>query len=1048
MLIRILTILVLFSGLVLSTACQKKDDKIVNGIYSEDLKDPSKIFSNRPMSYGKFVALFRLKNPSLFEELKTEQLKKTVNPELAKAIEDEQKAFIDSVKAATPDVVIMMKYKYIVNGVAILVSLDEYTKISKLANVAKSEAAQTFARPILADNDNASKGVNLTQNNSALFIGTKYALEKNIKGQGVRVGIIDTGIDYTHGMLGGSGKEEDYKAIDPAQPAAAFPNQKVVGGYDFVGSTFGSNSNLDGRMPKPDANPIDEMGHGTHVAGTVAGIGDGVNSYDGVAPEAQLYALKVFGTSGGTSDEVVIAALEYSADPNGDGNIDDRLDVVNLSLGSSFGSSRSMYNLAIKNLTLGGTVVVASAGNSGDTAYIVGAPGITDEALSVAASVDSMDHNWKFKVIEFYKGSESITTEFVEGAVSKKISEIAESKDKLVYIGLVDKDLTPEQIAAVKGHVAVIDRGGNPFIEKLRRAEAAGAIGAVVANNQDGDPIVMGGEGEPVKIPAVMVTKAIGDIIKAELAKGVDIFVQLKSNKVLEKPFLIDTLADFSSRGPRGEDSLIKPEISAPGEKIISAAMGKGQLTVQMSGTSMSGPHMTGVMALMKQFYPELTVTELKSVVMGTATSIQDEKKKTYPVSRMGAGRVQVDKALMATVATSPASLSLGEVKVESKKVILKEVNVRNVRSEPVTFKVQFSGHAAITINETSVTLGSKAESVVALKISVDASKVAGGIEEIDGFVQFTQEGKEIFRLPVLAIARKVSQLSAQGLKIFATSIADSDGALAEVELKNDSIQQGLAVPMNLIAVDGRKYVNPSDIATTSDACDIQAVGYKILKDKIYFGFKMYQPVTTWHACELSILFDADEDGKADQELAGAPMGRLPGLPPMGQFVSIMLDANKAQSIRAAFEASAGTDKPIPLNYVDAVEDVQPMLPLNHSTVAVLVADINKIRPQKTSGKVSFKIASSSLEEYNVEEDDFLENDEKEWRQLDLTPLGQSYIFSELAVELNPKVQKTLTFTKGHGQQDLMVIMPSNRSLSKSVTLDEQLAILKPSFQN
>jgi hypothetical protein len=177
-------------------------------------------------------------------------------------------------------------------------------------------------------------------------------------------------------------------------------------------------------------------------------------------------------------------------------------------------------------------------------------------------------------------------------------------------------------------------------------------------------------------------------------------------------------------------------------------------------------------------------------------------------------------------------------------------------------------------------------------------------------------------------------------------------------------------------------------------------------------------------------------------------MGRLPGLPPMGQFVSIMLDANKAQSIRAAFEASAGTDKPIPLNYVDAVEDVQPMLPLNHSTVAVLVADINKIRPQKTSGKVSFKIASSSLEEYNVEEDDFLENDEKEWRQLDLTPLGQSYIFSELAVELNPKVQKTLTFTKGHGQQDLMVIMPSNRSLSKSVTLDEQLAILKPSFQN
>lgn len=1049
MLIRTLTSLLLMTGIVFVVACQKKDDKIANGIYADELRDPAKIFSDRPTAIGKFVALFKLQTPSLFEALKTEQLKQTIDPELLADIEAEQNAFIAAIKTAAPDSVVIMKYKYIVNGIAVFVSADEYHKISKLASVVKAEVAQTFSRPLLAESNKNGYDMDLLKNNSALFIGTKYALDKNIKGQGVRVGIIDTGIDYTHAMFGGSGKDADYKAIDPKQKSGAFPNQKVVGGYDFVGTDFGSGK-PEGRIPRPDANPIDELGHGTHVAGTVAGIGDGIYSYDGVAPEAQLYALKVFGADGGTSDEVVIAALEYSADPNGDGNIDDRLDVVNLSLGSSYGSARNMYNLAIKNLTLGGTVVVASAGNSGDTSYIVGAPGITDEALSVAASVDGMDHNWKFKVIEFFKGSDSIIAEFAEAAISKKISETSETKSKLVYIGLSDKDLTPDQVAALKGNVALIDRGGNPFYEKLKRAEDAGAVGVVVVNHEEGPPLVMGGDpsGPAVNIPAVMVSQQVGEAVKKEVSGGVEVLVQLKSPKKLERPALIDTLADFSSRGPRGEDSLIKPEISAPGEQIISAAMGTGKLTVPMSGTSMSGPHMAGVMALMKQFYPELNVTELKSVVMGTATSLHDEKKQIYRISRMGAGRVQIDKALTSFVAAQPASVSLGEVLVEAKKVIYKEIKVRNVRPEPVAFAVQFQGHPAISINTGSVSLAPKGAGTLGLKISIDASKIKNGIEEIDGFVQFMQGSSEVFRLPVLAIVRKVTQMSAQSLKVFATSGADSDGAMTEIEMKNESSQSGIVVPMNLIAVDARKYVNPSEAATTSKACDIQAVGYKIVQDKIYFGIKMYQPLTTWHACELSVLFDSDGDGHADQELAGGPMNRLQGLPAVGQFVSMLLDANMARAIRQQYELGALLGKPTPLNYVKAVEDVQPMMPLNHSTIAVLVANISKIRPQKDSGQVAFKIASSSLEEYNVEEDDFLGDDEKEWRKLDLTPMGQSFIFSDLAIPVAAKTQKNLTFTKGQGKQELMLLMPNNRSLNNSATLDEQLVIMQPIFQN
>ena len=130
-------------------------------------------------------------------------------------------------------------------------------------------------------------------------------------------------------MFGGAATVAAYEAVDADLSSASFPNAKVVGGYDFVGSAFDSGSSRwQERLPTPDLNPIDESGHGTHVAGTVAGIGDDLETYDGVAPEAKLHALKVFGRNSSTNDAVVIAALEYAADPNGDMDTSDRLDVV------------------------------------------------------------------------------------------------------------------------------------------------------------------------------------------------------------------------------------------------------------------------------------------------------------------------------------------------------------------------------------------------------------------------------------------------------------------------------------------------------------------------------------------------------------------------------------------------------------------------------------------------------------------------------------------------------------------------------------------------
>ncbi|NJL24992.1 MAG: S8 family serine peptidase, partial [Calothrix sp. SM1_5_4] len=220
-----------------------------------------------------------------------------------------------------------------------------------------------------------------------------------------------------------------------------------------------------------------------------------------------------------------------------------------------------------------------------------------------------------------------------EGPAAKPIAEIEPTEGELYDIGLADTDLNEGIKKKLKGKVAFIVRGKVPFIEKLKRAEAAGAIGAVVYNNEPGKPIPMGGDGK-VEIPAIMISQALGLELKKEMASG-PIRIQFKTGEKIEEPEIVDTITGFSSKGPRSEDNLLKPEIAAPGARVISAAMGQGHGSVQMDGTSMSAPHMAGVMALLKQARRDLNANELKSLVMNTSKALT-----TAPITLQGAGRV------------------------------------------------------------------------------------------------------------------------------------------------------------------------------------------------------------------------------------------------------------------------------------------------------------------------------------------------------------------------------------------------------------------------
>ncbi len=266
------------------------------------------------------------------------------------------------------------------NGLQAKVPAAELDAIASMPNVVAVHPVRTYSV------DNAV---------SVPFLGVPQVWESTgYTGQNVKVAIIDTGIDYTHATFGGPGTVEAFQAAaatsaQPADPALYGPDApRVKGGIDLVGDDYNADPTSASYqpVPHPDDNPLDCNGHGSHVAGTTGGSGvlaDGTTypgPYDtttpsntfrvgpGVAPQVDLYAVRVFGCEGST--DVVVPALDCA--------VDNGMDVVNMSLGSSFGRGDDPDAVAAANAVGAGVVVVASSGNAGHNPYLTGSPGTGD----------------------------------------------------------------------------------------------------------------------------------------------------------------------------------------------------------------------------------------------------------------------------------------------------------------------------------------------------------------------------------------------------------------------------------------------------------------------------------------------------------------------------------------------------------------------------------------------------------------------------------------------------------------------------------------------
>lgn len=710
-----------------------------------------------------------------------------------------------------------------------------------------------------------------------------------LTGEGVRVGVIDTGLDYTHADFGGPGTPEAFAAAAADDGTAPIPDgtfdpAKFLGGYDFAGHTYDAQDPTS--VPQPDPNPIDSYdiggGHGTHVAGTAAGYGvsaDGstfrgdyasltdISDFQvgpGSAPEAGIYALKVFGDLGG-STSVVVDALDLAADPNGDGDVSDHLDIVNLSLGSDGSPADDPENVFMDELATIGTLSVVASGNAGDITDVGGSPGNSATSLTVANSVGDTQ---TFDAVEATAPAELVGTYAFQNSVAYSGADVE------APVAFVAADFTgcaaftAEQAATVAGKIAYLywddNDGTRPCGSVLRfnNAQAAGAVGVVLSSELAVFPAGISGN---AGIPGGQLTGPSTDALLPAIEAGtlvLKVGPSYASAAFESIPSIGDTLNSSSSRGVHGSLGIVKPDVAAPGTGISSAGAGHGTTPVTMSGTSMATPHVAGITALVKQQHPDWTPAELKAAVMNTAThdvyTGTDRTGTPFGPERVGSGRVDalqaVGSGVLAYSASDPelVSVSFGVVKVDEPTTLVKKITLENTGSATATYGASFTqsstaGGASVSVSPSTVTVKPGRTATVKVTFRADPATLAKELDPtssatdsalglprdfvsmVTGRVVLTPTGStggSELRVPVQAAPKLVSDLEGE-------DVAFASGATeAPLELDGEGVNSGgwtsLVAPFELKATSPALPESAWEGSSKSaiQAGDIRAVGF------------------------------------------------------------------------------------------------------------------------------------------------------------------------------------------------------------------------------
>jgi minor extracellular serine protease Vpr len=811
---------------------------------------------------------------------------------------------------------VLAKFQHAINGIKVQATPDQIASLAKLPGVLAVKAVRTYHL------DNA---------HSVPFIGAPNVWQgpPGLRGEHIRVAVIDTGVDYTHANFGGPGTVDAFNtafanSTQPADPKFFGPNApKVKGGTDLVGDAY--NADIPGSVPVPDPNPLDCNGHGSHTSGTATGFGvtsagtTFTGPYDattpnqsftigpGVAPLADLYAVRVFGCAGSTN--VVVEAIDWA--------IQNNMQVISMSLGADFGTEDDADAEASENAVNAGIVVAAASGNAGPVPYITSDPGSGDKAISVAA-MDSHDS---------FPGEDLALTP-TGNIVALDSDGIAASNGTSLGVvvlpdgsGGVSLGCNPAEYTAagVSGKLVVTRRGTCARVARAIFGQQAGAAAVAMINNAPGYPPFEGpinsnpDTGIPftVTIPFLGIqgpSPASGDgaaLVAAGKAAG---SATLNTTAIANPTFR--QFASFSSAGPRTGDGHLKPDVAGPGVSVFSTAIGTGNQGFFASGTSMATPHVAGSAALAIQAHPTWGADEVAAAVVNTADATQ---LVGYSPRKGGNGLVQpfpaTQTSVIARTEHGAPNLSFGVAEFTSDFSGEGEITVENHGSSSASFTVSTSKSPSsphtVEVNPTTLSLSPHDTRELHVKLAVPAatSGDSSSFRQVQGRIILTPTSGNngvTLSVPYYLVARARSLVQAHLRGGF------EENASATVRLSNRSNSVAGSADFYAWGLGG-DHENLGSIG-------LRAVGVQSFNDPTFgqilqFAVNTFDRTSNPVTSVYDILLDVNGDGVPDFDVEAADLGLLTTGSFSGQMVVAVFDlSTNPPSGVLEFLATAPTD--------------------------------------------------------------------------------------------------------------------------------------------
>src|SRR6266849_1877044 len=793
---------------------------------------------------------------------------------IADSLRQQQDAITPMIEAMGGTVV--AKLQHAINGIKVRATRDQLASMATLPGV-------VGIKPVLI-----YKPVNAV---SVPFIGAPavWGGSPAFHGERVKLAILDTGADYTHANFGGPGTVAAFNtafanSTKPADPALFGPNApKIKGGTDLVGDAYNASARLPNgrpdvaaRTPHPDPNPLDCNGHGSHVAGTAAGFGETADGktfhgpYDantpklsfkigpGVAPLADVFAVRVFGCAGSTN--VVTEAIDWA--------VEHGMDVISMSLGS---------------------------------------PAAGDKTLA-AAAMDSTP-NFPGATLTLYKGG-PLTAQnnnnqtLPSGSLTIFVlPDTAGTGTEGVSLGCDETEYNP---AKITGKVVVALRGTCARVDRAVFGFRHGAAAVVLLNNDPTFGVFEGDIFDPVSgklvtIPFLGVRGNSQTVLSADARTLIAATsLTLAATNIANPGF--KRFAGFTSGGPRNLDSFLKPDTTAPGVSILSTAIGTGNQGVRLSGTSMATPHVSGVAALALQSHPDWDAENVRLAIANTSDASQ---LGGFQAKLGGSGLVQPFPATRTSVVArgtrdaGNVSFGLGEFSRDFSGE--KQIRVRNLGSSTQSFSTGSLAGAAtlnsphsVSVSPSTLTLkrGESAEVKVRLNVPAATSGSAvgnpasgtGGLRQVSGLVTLTPttasgNGGASLSLPYFLIARARSEVQAR----FASDNFGPASPNGAAEVRNgspavtgtaDFYAWGLRGKNKKASTAGLRAVGVQSFDVPNSALNLPGTGTTKL---LVFAVNVFNPWTTPVLNEYDILLDVNGNGTFDFAVAsvGLTSGRV-----------------------------------------------------------------------------------------------------------------------------------------------------------------------------